>query len=73
MIAAVKLEDHTQPINADARRLIQPMRRSGKLEDFTEDDCRAIRWKGAIEKCRSCGDRVYRHGWCFGCGRSHGG
>jgi hypothetical protein len=62
------IDNHTEPIDADARRVIAPMR-LGKLENFTPEECEKIRWQGAIGRCGRCGDRAYRHGWCFGCGR----
>jgi hypothetical protein len=58
-----------KPVDADARRVMWTLR-LGKLEGFTEADCQKWRWKGAISRCSTCGDRGYVHGWCFGCGRS---
>jgi hypothetical protein len=63
------MSEHTIPINTDARLVIAPLR-MGKLEGFTKEECEKIRWQGAIQRCPRCGDRVYLHGWCFGCGKS---
>ena len=60
--------EHPTPVDENARRLLYILR-LGKLENFTDQDLEAIRWKGAISRCPLCGDRAYLHGWCFGCGK----
>lgn len=62
--------EHPTPVDADARRVMWALR-LGKLEGFTKEDCEKWRWKGALQKCPRCGDRVYLHGCCFGCGRTY--
>ena len=64
------LGDHRRPVNRDAREIIRRARPSVLKTEWTKADEKAIRWAGLISKCPSCGDRVYIHGNCFGCGRT---
>lgn len=61
---------HTRkPIDREAVKILRRVGPSEIKTEWTKEDEEAIRWKGLISKCPSCGDRAYEHGHCFGCGK----
>jgi hypothetical protein len=63
------LEEHPNPINRDAAKILRPSKIPKLKTEWSEQDQEAIRWAGLISKCPRCGDRAYEHGYCFGCGK----
>jgi hypothetical protein len=51
-------------VPADELKFVVESLRRGLIPENAE-----IEWAGLIEQCRFCGDRAYRNGWCFGCGK----